>query len=396
MFILMPNFKLTNIIERSSMNRILFDLWQAQPLAGWKFHGGGEYIKSVFRYLLENFEDRTSVSVFYDPELYIDDWIKELLSLKKISIFHIKKESDIQNILEKKRFDVFYSGLPYAYGEMKIPPKTFFCGTIHGLRQIEKPSDLYSCKYRRTIKPLIAYFFQNFLKRKAINKYGRTIAKLDSIFCVSNHTKYAVKNFFPNLDKPIYTFYTPQKVAETCDLEHSGVSGKFILLISCNRFEKNSYRAIRALDGLFTKGLLQKYKVIAVGKLPKKIAGTINNSNRFINLDYVSTQKLEGLYADCDFFLYPTLNEGFGMPPLEAMKYGKTCVVSGVCSVPEICGDAVYYINPYDIQEMQTRILFAAENKIPTERIAERLRLISEKQNADLNALCKHLVGLSE
>lgn len=377
------------------MTRVLFDLWQAQPLGGWKFHGGGEYIKSVFHCLLDNFGDRCELSVFFDPSLFLDEWIKNAISSKEIAVFYIKKESDIQEILNKEIFDVFYSGLPYSYGNLKIPASIHFCGTIHGLRQIELPCDLYTYKYRRTIKPLISYLFRNYLVKAAIKKYSESISNLNSIICVSNHTKYAIKNFFPCLNSPIKCFYTPQKVAEVNQIEHSNIIDKFILLISCNRFEKNSYRAIKALDSLFSKKLLGGYKVVTVGQLPKKIAKMIANKDRYICYDYVSTEKLEGLYADCDFFLYPTLNEGFGMPPLEAMKYGKTCVVSGICSVPEVCGDAVYYINPYDVNEIQTRILWASENKISLNKIAERLHFISEKQHADLIALCEHVLNNS-
>ena len=136
--------------------------------------------------------------------------------------------------------------------------------------------------------------------------------------------------------------------------------------------------------------------VVTVGKLPNKIETVIEYKDRFIQYDYVSSEILEGLYADCDFFLYPTLNEGFGMPPLEAMKYGKTCVVSGVCSVPEVCGDAVYYINPYDINEIQTRVLLASENKISPEKIASRLQFVNKKQDADLVSLCEYILSVSK
>ena len=109
-------------------------------------------------------------------------------------------------------------------------------------------------------------------------------------------------------------------------------------------------------------------------------------------MDYVDIDKLESLYKYCDLFLYASLNEGFGMPPLEAMKYGKTCIVSGVCSLPEICGDAVYYVNPYDINEIASRILNAAMVKITPNKVITQYSKIHERQENDLDKLCEFII----
>ena len=82
------------------------------------------------------------------------------------------------------------------------------------------------------------------------------------------------------------------------------------------------------------------------------------------------------------------------MPPEEAMKYGKTCVVSGVCSLPEIYGDAVYYVNPYDIGEMKNRILWATKEPIEEKLITKRLEQIINKQKDDLDSLCKTIIDM--
>ena len=110
---------------------------------------------------------------------------------------------------------------------------------------------------------------------------------------------------------------------------------------------------------------------------------------------YVPGDELERAYANCEVFFYPTLNEGFGSPPLEAMKYSKTCIISAVCSLPEIYGAAVYYCNPYDIMEMKNRLLQAIDNKIPVELVISQHNIIREKQNADLRELCEIILSSS-
>jgi glycosyltransferase involved in cell wall biosynthesis len=377
--------------------KILVDLWNAQPFGSMKFHGGGEYIKTIYKSILQSLPANFYVVVFYDSSLFLDKWILDSFDKDCVKSVDIRNLNDVQQAIFDEKPDVFYSGMPYVYGSLDVPPETLFCGTFHGLRSLELPFDIYEYKYlgiKSSVKLFIKRLFYSFYKKHLLKLYRESLNKLDVVFCVSNHTKYAIKNFFPEANKPIECFYTPQKVVPV-SIDKDVNFDKYILLISCNRFEKNAYRAIIALNKLFEKKLLQGYRVVTVGKLPLRVKKSIKYKDRFLQYDYVSPEKLEGLYAGCDFFLYPTLNEGFGMPPLEAMKYGKTCVVSAVCSVTEVCGDAVYYINPYDINEIQTRILLASENKIDIEKIAGRLNLINKKQDADLKKICDYIFKMS-
>lgn len=374
--------------------KILFDLLMAQPAGTSKFHGGGEYIKIVFKYLVNNFCDKCELIVFYDHSKFLDDWVLDLLKKFSIKSFNIKNINEIQKILDSEHLNVFYSGLPYQYTSLKIPKNVFYCGTIHGLRNIELPCDKFTYKYfegKTSFKAFIKSNMSEFIRQKNLKNFEQSIKLLNSILCVSNHTKYAIKNFFPNINVPIYTFYTPEKRIETVSISPN--NQKYILLISCDRWEKNCYRAFTALDNLFDKNLIDEYKIYTVGKIPNKIWKNIKHKERYICNNYVEPQILETLYANCDIFLYPTLNEGFGMPPQEAMKYGKTCIVSGICSLPEIYKNAVYYCNPYDIAEIENRILMAKDNKINPKIIEQQLEIIHTKQIADLEKLCKYITS---
>jgi glycosyltransferase involved in cell wall biosynthesis len=69
-------------------------------------------------------------------------------------------------------------------------------------------------------------------------------------------------------------------------------------------------------------------------------------------LDYVHADELPSLYAGADIFVFPSLYEGFGLPPLEAMACGTPVIVSNVSSLPEVVGDAALMVDPYDIEGM--------------------------------------------
>ena len=79
-------------------------------------------------------------------------------------------------------------------------------------------------------------------------------------------------------------------------------------------------------------------------------------------MDYLSSSDLEYAYAHATIFVYPTYQEGFGYPPLEAMKYGVPCCISNVTSLPEIYGDSVVYFSPFYEADLFEKILYILEH----------------------------------
>lgn len=73
-------------------------------------------------------------------------------------------------------------------------------------------------------------------------------------------------------------------------------------------------------------------------------------------LDHVDQRQLRRLYAGALGFAFPSLYEGFGLPPLEAMTFGVPVITSNVSSLPEVCGDAALYVDPYSVEEIRAAI----------------------------------------
>jgi glycosyltransferase involved in cell wall biosynthesis len=67
---------------------------------------------------------------------------------------------------------------------------------------------------------------------------------------------------------------------------------------------------------------------------------------------YISDKELPSYYSGADLFVFPSLYEGFGLPPLEAMACGCPVIVSNVASLPEVCGNAAYHVNPYSVENI--------------------------------------------
>jgi glycosyltransferase involved in cell wall biosynthesis len=73
-------------------------------------------------------------------------------------------------------------------------------------------------------------------------------------------------------------------------------------------------------------------------------------------LGYVCDGELKALYARARCFIYPSLYEGFGLPPLEAMASGCPVIVAKAGSLPEVCGDAALYCDPHNAEDIAEKI----------------------------------------
>lgn len=374
------------------MKKVLFDLMVAQPVGSSKFHGGGEYTKKVFGELVNNHLENITLTVFYDEQKYLDEWIKDLIQKYHINVYCTKTYADVAKIIDNNDFDVFFAGLMNGVDLIPRKKEMKVIGVYHGFRTLEMPIDSTSFLYEEnllgSIKAILFYLGRKeYVKRKYLIQEKKLNA-CDIIVGVSEHSGSAARVFFPKYNSEnIRVFYSPEKNAALC-LEKDKNCGKYILMLGGNRWVKNTYRGIIAIDELFTKKLLSDYRVEIVGGIPKLIYKKIKNKSKFISCNYLSTEELEKKYKTCDIFFYPTLNEGFGYPPEEAMKYGQTCIISGINSLIEVYGDACYYCNPYDLNEMQCRLIYASEHKIEKEIIANRYELISNRQKEDLRKLC--------
>ena len=107
-------------------------------------------------------------------------------------------------------------------------------------------------------------------------------------------------------------------------------------------------------------------------------------------MGYVDDLELEQLYHDAYCLIYPSLNEGFGYPPLEAMHYNVPVIASPYTSIPEVCQDSAIYFNPFSVQEIANRILQISDSDIHAEyskKAQKQYLKITEKQTTDLDKL---------
>lgn len=93
---------------------------------------------------------------------------------------------------------------------------------------------------------------------------------------------------------------------------------------------------------------------------------------KFIILHNVDDGELSWLYENCEFTIYPSMYEGWGLPVAESLSYGKMCIASKTSSIPEIGGDLVQYFSPYSTEEC----LVAISQNLKKDTLREKERRI--------------------
>ncbi|MGL4610996.1 MAG: glycosyltransferase family 4 protein [Trueperaceae bacterium] len=142
--------------------------------------------------------------------------------------------------------------------------------------------------------------------------------------------------------------------ADTRILEKHDLKSKpFILAVSSLSPSKNFGALVKALNFIETRD----FNVVIAGGTNPNIFEVQALPDNVKYLGYVSDGELRALYEHASTYVYPSLYEGFGFTPLEAMTCGCPVVVSNAASLPEVCGDAALYCNPHDPKDIATKIM---------------------------------------
>jgi glycosyltransferase involved in cell wall biosynthesis len=146
----------------------------------------------------------------------------------------------------------------------------------------------------------------------------------------------------------------------------------YALAVGSSSPNKNFISLIAALDYLEGSGI----NVVLVGQTGSMVGRHGSKQKplltaRVNNIGYVTDGELRALYESAGCFAFPSLYEGFGLPPLEAMSLGCPTVVSNAASLPEVCGSVALLCNPYEPKDI-------------AEKIKAAVRLRENPANADV------------
>ena len=130
----------------------------------------------------------------------------------------------------------------------------------------------------------------------------------------------------------------------------------YILYVGNHKAHKNLARLVRALAQLRERHSLRLLLPGPVEPELSALARTIGVADRLVFLGQVPDERLPALYRGAVAFVFPSLHEGFGLPPLEAMACGTPVVSSLATSLPEVVGDAAIAVDPLDVDSIANGI----------------------------------------
>jgi glycosyltransferase involved in cell wall biosynthesis len=227
------------------------------------------------------------------------------------------------------------------------------------------------CRSVVTIHDCIHLMFPQYLPNKAAYAYARAsmwaaVKRSDCILTVSEASKRDILHFFNVAPEKIVVVYnaidehfwlTPPDEEVARVRERYQLDYQFVLYVGNIKPHKNLVRLIEAFDELRHTGH-EELKLLIIGdeisKLPSLRRAVhrhkLHKHVRF--LGFVSDGTLRILYRLASLFVFPSLYEGFGLPPLEAMASGTPVVTSNQSSMPEVTGDAAVLVDPYDVSSL--------------------------------------------
>jgi glycosyltransferase involved in cell wall biosynthesis len=157
-----------------------------------------------------------------------------------------------------------------------------------------------------------------------------------------------------------------------------GIDRDYILAVGSLQPRKNLVRLIRVYARLRAEQEKFKHQLVIVGRqlwLADEIFDEVKKqpwAEDVILTGYVADEDLPALYRAAAAFVYPSIFEGFGLPPLEAMACGTPVITSNTSSLPEVVGDAAVLIDPYDEQKLANALLRIVNDELLRVRLRKQ------------------------
>jgi glycosyltransferase involved in cell wall biosynthesis len=335
-------------------NRILID---------GRFIGVGD---SIARYVLEmldgilKIDDKNEYTLLIRPvgrpKLSAYPELLKAKNLKVVELdiphYSISEQTKLIKYLNTEKFDLVH----FTQFNHPVAYRGKFVTTIHDL----------------TLVGHLHYF--NLLKQLAYNTVMKDAAKRSAkVIAISQYTKDDIIEFFHIKDDQIRVIYhgidharfnnkIENRVERVAKFKKDNeIAGDYLLYTGMWKKHKNLKRLFEAYEQYLLKSG-SKLQLVMVGAIDEKepeILAEIDRINAKFDKKMILTvgprygDELVTAYAGALFYVIPSLSEGFGWPPLEAMACGVPVIASKESCIPEILGDAPIYFNPYEIKEIK-------------------------------------------
>ena len=307
--------------------------------------GIGTYIRNLLRHLARIDRESEYILLCHEPDMGVAESLGDNFRtvLEPAANYSFSEQIHVPWVLMREKPDVFHA--PHYVLPVAIRARSVV-----------------------TIHDCIHLMFPQYLKNRAAYAYARgamwsAAKRSDRILTVSEASKRDILHFFnvpPEKISVVYNaieerFWVEPPADEVARVrERFQLDQRFVLYVGGIKPHKNLVRLIEAFAEL-RKGDFEELKLLIIGdeisKLPAlRRAVHSNKLHKHVRfLGFLPDETLAALYRLAAVFVFPSLYEGFGLPPLEAMASGTPVVTSNVSSLPEVAGDAAVLVDPYDV-----------------------------------------------
>ncbi|MBN1480983.1 glycosyltransferase family 1 protein [candidate division KSB1 bacterium] len=260
------------------------------------------------------------------------------------------------HILQRNRIALFHSPFSYISPGVTIPSIV----TIHDLRYVHAP-DSYRLLRRHFLERAIPKTVSNAYKIIAVSDYTK-----QDILRTFNLSQDRVVVIHEGIDHERFNL-SDQDAASV--VQRFDLKSEYILALGHLEPRKNYIRLLQAYKILVQKHALKHHLVIVgqenwhyreIYRTVKKLG--LQQQVKF--LGFVAQEFIPALYKKAHAVVAPSLFEGFGFVPLEAMAAGVPAIVSKATSHPEVCGEAAVYFDPMDPRDMAEKIALVLEDSM--------------------------------
>jgi glycosyltransferase involved in cell wall biosynthesis len=358
--------------------------------------GAGHYAYQLIRHLLEIDKENEYV-------LFFDFRVREK-DVKKFSRSNVK--------IKFYPFSDYKKYLPGAYSEI-LGTATLSkekLDILHTTSPMSRIPSTYSGKTIVTIYDLatvkVPDVFPRMERTKTKMMLSMAIGKADKLIAVSASTKKDICEIFgcsPDKVQVIYSGFDKRLLERPVSprmevLKRYGMEAgdRYMLFLGTIEPLKNITRLLQAFAD-FKKSFTTteknfNYKLMMAGKRGwlaneyKQLVKDLGIEKEVIFTGYIVGDNLSPLFAQADFFVMPSLYEGFGTTVLEALVTGVPVISSNVSSIPEIAGDAAKLVNPLDTKEITEAMLEFSQNEELKDSLREKGKKQAEKFNWEKTA----------
>lgn len=255
-----------------------------------------------------------------------------------------------------------------------------------------------------TVHDLIPLTHPEFCEPHHVREFERrvppSVKRADTVIVVSSYAGRLVQERFGvppgrirHIPNGVHERYRPPEDpdAPASVAERYGIRGPYLLFVGTMEPRKNLVRLIEAFGRAHRKGL-RDLSLVLVGKefwgasAIRLAVGRLGARVRVLTLGYVAAADLPALYGGATAFLFPSLVEGFGIPPLEAMACGCPVLTSATPALQEVVGEAALTVDPTDVDAIAEGIGRLVEDGALRETLRSRGRRRAKEFSWDRTA----------